>query len=113
MVKVPWQDVAALAQSLRDKSIDRIEPAIPKVPSSSELPLNTSKLPSQLLSPEESKITETSPEQLLKSLASGELSSVQVVTAFLRRAGIAQKLVRCSTVNIFHNHAQWHLSALD
>ncbi|KIV94592.1 hypothetical protein PV10_02344 [Exophiala mesophila] len=97
MVKVPWQDVAALAQSLRDKSIDRIEPAVPKVPSSSELPLNTSKLPSQLLSPEESKITETCPEQLLKSLASGELSSVQVVTAFLRRAGIAQKLTNCVT----------------
>lgn len=94
MVNVPWQEVAALAQSLRDKSIDRIDPAIPKVPSPSELPLNTSQLPIQLLTADESNITETSPEQLLKSLASGQLTSVQVVTAFLRRAGIAQQLVR-------------------
>lgn len=94
MVKVPWQEVAALAQSLRDKSIDRIDPAIPKVPSPSELPLNTSQLPTQLLTADESNITDTSPEQLLKSLASGQLTSVQVVTAFLRRAGIAQQLVR-------------------
>jgi hypothetical protein len=93
MVKRPWQEVAKLAQGLRDKSIDQIQPAIPAVPSQGELPLNTTSLPRKLLGEAEVEITETPPEALLKSLASGELSSVEVTTAFLRRAGIAQGLV--------------------
>jgi hypothetical protein len=93
MVKTAWQDVARLAQELRDKSIDQVQPAIPAVPSQSELPLNTTSLPAKLLDDAEVKITETPPETLLKSLASGELTSLEVTTAFLRRAGIAQKLV--------------------
>ena len=93
MVKAPWQETAQLAQSLRDKSINEIEPAIPQVPSPTDLPLNTTSLPKKLMGEAEFKITETPPEELLKSLASGDLSSVEVTTAFLRRAGIAQKLV--------------------
>jgi len=93
MVKTPWQETAQLAQSLRDKSIDEIEPRIPPVPSPANLPLNTTSLPQKLMGEAEFKITETPPEELLKSLASGDLSSAEVTTAFLRRAGIAQKLV--------------------
>lgn len=89
-----WQEVAQLAQSLRDQSIAQIQPPIPEVPGQDELPSNTTSLPGKLLSEAEVKITETPPEELLSSLASGELSSVEVTTAFLRRAGIAQKLVR-------------------
>jgi len=93
MVKAQWQNVAQVAQSLRDKSIADIKPGIPDVPSHAELPLNTTSVPRRLLGEAELKITESPPEELLRSLASGQLSSVEVVTAFLRRAGIAQKLV--------------------
>lgn len=109
MVKAPWQEVAAIAQSLRDKSIERIQPTVPEVPSSSELPLNTTHIPQQLLGEDEYAITETSPEQLLSSLASGKLSSVEVTKAFLRRAGIAQRLVsgRLQTEGNFF-YAKWY-----
>lgn len=93
MVKVPWQEIAKQAQAQRDKSIDQIQPPIPAVPSPDELPLNVTSIPRELLNEAELKITESPPEELLKFLASGELSSVDVTTAFLRRAGIAQKLV--------------------
>lgn len=86
-----WQEVAKIAQEVRDKSIAEVKPTIPDVPS--ELPLNVSKLPGELLSTAEVGITQTSPQELLSSLASGKLTSVEVTNAFLRRAGLAQKLV--------------------
>ncbi|KAK4939357.1 hypothetical protein LTR10_020344 [Elasticomyces elasticus] len=97
MVKAPWQEVAQSAQSLRDRSIADIQPAIPEVPSHANLPLNTTSIPRKLLGDFELKITETPPEELLQLLSLGQLSSVEVVTAFLRRAGIAQKLTNCVT----------------
>lgn len=96
MVKAPWQEVAQLAQSLREKSIADIQPPVPEIPSQHDLLLNVTSIPRKLLGEAELKITESPPEDLLRSLASGQLSSVEVVTAFLRRAGIAQKLV-CTT----------------
>ena len=90
-----WQEVAHTAQELRDKSIAEVESVVPDVPS--ELPLNVSRIPAELLSKAEIDITETSPEVLLTSLASGSLSSVDVTNAFLRRAGLAQKLANCVT----------------
>src|SRR3954447_12311371 len=86
-----WQEIAQIAQDLRDKSIEQVKPTIPGVPS--KLPLNVSKLPGELLSKAEISITETSPESLLDLLASGEVTSTEVTNAFLRRAGLAQKLV--------------------
>ena len=86
-----WQEIAQIAQDLRDKSIQQVKPAIPDVPS--ELPLNVSKLPRELLSKAEVDITETSPEGLLDLLASGKITSTEVAEAFLRRAGLAQELV--------------------
>ncbi|EXJ81452.1 hypothetical protein A1O3_07744 [Capronia epimyces CBS 606.96] len=104
--QVPWQEVAKQAQQLRDKSIDQIQPPVPAVPSPTELPLNVTSIPRKLLSEAELKITESPPEELLKSLATGELSSVDVTTAFLRRAGIAQKLTNCVTEVLPHTAIQ-------
>ena len=94
MSKPSWQEVAKEAQEYRDASIKLVEPALPDVPS--ELPLDVTEIPKDLLSAEEVVITETAPEDLATSLASGKLTSTAVTNAFLRRAGIAQKLVCCS-----------------
>lgn len=87
----PWQDIARIAQEHRDRSIAKITPAVPEVPS--DLPANVTNIPKELLSKSELSITESAPENLLANLASGKLASVKVTTAFLRRAGLAQKLV--------------------
>lgn len=91
MSKRHWQDVAKEAQDYRDASINRVEPAIPAVPQ--VLPQDRTDVPKSLLSAEEVLITQTAPENLLNSLASGKLTSTAVVKAFLRRAGVAQALV--------------------
>ena len=91
MSKTSWEDVAKKAQEHRDASIKLVKPAIPDVPS--ELPLDVTEVPKYLLTTDEVVITETSPEDLVTSLASGKLTSTAVTNAFLRRAGIAQRLV--------------------
>ncbi|GAB7355844.1 hypothetical protein MBLNU459_g6506t1 [Dothideomycetes sp. NU459] len=93
--KSSWQDVAAAMQKHRDETIAAISPAVPDVPT--DLPLNVSKIPSTLLSKDELAITESDPELLVASLASGEISAVTVTNAFLRRAGLAQKVTNCVT----------------
>ncbi len=92
MAKSSWEDIAATAQELRDASISRIVPPVPDVPQ--KLANNVTNIPKQLLTTDEILITETLPEDLLSSLASGKITSTAVVNAFLRRAGLAQKLVR-------------------
>ncbi len=91
MSKPSWQEVAKKAQEHRDTSIKLVKPTVPDVPS--ELPLNVTEIPKSLLTTEEVAVTETAPEDLAKSLATGKLTSTAVTNAFLRRAGIAQKLV--------------------
>lgn len=86
-----WQEVSETAQEHRDASIARVEPAIPDVPK--ELPFDVTKLPQELLSKEEVDITQLLTEDLVASIASGHLSSTTVAKAFLRRAGLAQRLV--------------------
>ena len=86
-----WEEIAKKAQNLRDESLNRVEPPIPEVPK--QLPLNIVDIPKRLLSVREAEITETTPETLVASLASGQPTALEVVTAFLRRAGVAQKLV--------------------
>ncbi|MCJ1471755.1 hypothetical protein MMC13_000395 [Lambiella insularis] len=95
MTEKSWQEVAAIAQEYRDESIKRVEPCVPDVPK--YLPRDVTSIPKELLSKEEIAITETAAEDLLESIASGHLSSTAVVKAFLRRAGLAQKLVNCVT----------------
>ena len=89
--KASWQDVARTAQEQRDASVARVKPAIPELPA--DLPRDVSGLPKELLSSEEVEITQTAPEDIVASIASGKLSSVTVTEAFLRRAGLASKLV--------------------
>lgn len=92
MAKSSWEDIAVTAQELRDASISCIFPTVPDVPQ--KLAKNVTDIPKQLLTTDEILITETLPEALLSSLASGKITSTAVVNAFLRRAGLAQKLVR-------------------
>jgi amidase len=88
-----WKELAA------DKR-DRLAAQIPKdwlVASPPDDILNVTKFPLEcgLLSPKEVEITETvDVEVLLKKLATGELSSVEVTYAFCKRAIIAQQTVR-------------------
>ena len=86
-----WQEVAKAAQEYRDASIVRVEPAVPEVPK--ELALDVTKLPQELLSEQEVEITHSLAEDLITSISSGKLSCTAVIKAFLRRAGLAQRLV--------------------
>jgi hypothetical protein len=98
-----WQDIAKEAQDYRDASIARVTPEVPHLPAN--LPKNVMNIPRELLSQEEAQITEAAPEVLLQLMASGQLSATAVCTAFLRRAGLAQRLVRIIILNrIDSNH---------
>jgi amidase len=92
MASKTWQEVAKEAQELRDKSIAEIEPPLPET-RSEHLPLNVTSIPWKHLTTFEIEVTETSPERLVESLASGQLGCAEVTSAFLRRAAIAQKVV--------------------
>jgi len=87
-----WQDIAKQAQKHRDETIAAVQPPVPDV--ASDLPLNVSGIPKELLSEREIDITETAPEDLVEHMSTGTITSAEVTTAFLRRAGLAQKLVR-------------------
>ncbi|KAL8748056.1 MAG: hypothetical protein Q9190_000141 [Brigantiaea leucoxantha] len=89
--KKPWQDIAKEAQNYRDESIAQVEPKLPELPD--RLPECVVNIPAQILTPEEREITETPTEVLLELLASGGHTAVTVITAFLRRAALAQKLL--------------------
>ena len=88
---VTWQRVVNQVQHHRDDSIAKVQPTIQDVPSS--LPKDVTLLPKRLLLAKEIEITQTSTEDLIASLAKGELTSTEVTRAYLRRAGLAQKLV--------------------
>ena len=105
-----WQDVAKTAQKYRDDSIRRVEPSIPETPD--QLPHDRTDIPKYLLSTEEVLITQTAPEDLVASIASGKYSSVTVTTAFLRRAGLAQALANCIT-ELLPERAQARAKFLD
>ncbi|KAI9794120.1 MAG: hypothetical protein M1835_006801 [Candelina submexicana] len=93
--KLTWQEIAQDMQKHRDETIAEVQPSIPDVPR--ELPRNVTLIPAELLSTREIELTETSPEKLVAALAEGDLTSVELTNAFLRRAGLAQKLVNCIT----------------
>ncbi|EON62575.1 hypothetical protein W97_01799 [Coniosporium apollinis CBS 100218] len=90
-----WQDIAKQAQKHRDETIAAVQPLVPDV--ASDLPLNVSGIPKELLSEREIEITETAPEDLVELMSTGTITSTEVTTAFLRRAGSAQKLTNCLT----------------
>ena len=86
-----WQEIAHEVQTHRESTITQIHPPIPEVPS--EIPTNVTNIPLALLTTREVDITSKSPEDLVASLATGSLTSHEVTSAFLRRAGLAQRLV--------------------
>ena len=92
MGELAWESVAKEAQDHRHASISRVRPALGniKVPKES---LNYSGLPKRLLSKQELEITDAPPEHLISVLATKRHSAVEVATAFLRRAVIAQSAV--------------------
>ena len=87
-----WQQVAEKAQKHRDEAIAVIQPPTPEVPPT--LPLDVTPIPKASLAPKEVKITECPAEELVTLIASGAFTSIEVTNAFLRRAALAQKLVR-------------------
>ncbi|KAE9367152.1 amidase [Stipitochalara longipes BDJ] len=89
-----WQEVAADRQKHRDATLSLLDPPLPSV---AHFPLNTTPLAKQILTADEIKITETFVEDLLPQLAKGELSTVTLTKAFLRRAVLAQKATNCIT----------------
>lgn len=91
-----WRDVAADRQRHRDATIAELRPPLP-VLLANDIPLNTTSIPDGILTDEERAITGANVEDLLVKLAAGEWSSTAVVQAFMRRAGLAQKLVNCVT----------------
>ena len=104
-VQRPWQEIAKDAQDHRDASLAQVKPG-PESSSMYPAPEHaleqshpsaackiSMKFPETTLHPRDVQITETLPEDLVQSLATGELSATDVTTAFLRRAVIAQKLV--------------------
>jgi Asp-tRNA(Asn)/Glu-tRNA(Gln) amidotransferase A subunit family amidase len=90
-----WQDIAGEAQDHRDKSMARLPHSLPLVPAS--LPRNVIGIPEELLNDRVLSITKLLPEDLIASLATGQLSAVDVSSAFLQRAALAQGLTNCLT----------------
>jgi hypothetical protein len=90
-LKRPWQEIAQEAQAYRDATIAQLQPPLPQFPQN--LPQNVFNPLREALSHEELYITEAAPEELLAMLASGDCTARAVTTAFLRRAGLIQKLV--------------------
>lgn len=91
----PWQDIAAETQQYRDSTISELSPPVPYPPS--KLPKNVLAIPKTLLSSEELEITSLPPEKLLEKLTTGHVAATAVTLAYLRRAGLAQRLTNCLT----------------
>ncbi|KAE9373330.1 amidase [Stipitochalara longipes BDJ] len=98
--KRPWQEITKEAQDHRDASLATFAKDFPAeiTPDDfADLPDNSANIPGMVLQARDLKITESLPEELVKLLANGDLSAVDVTTAFLRRAALAQKLTNCIT----------------
>jgi len=64
-------------------------------------------IPRVALEPDEVRITELPTEVLLNLLASGKVTATIVTKAFLRRAGLAQKLVFMNLQILFLALSYW------
>lgn len=111
----PWKPTVHHKRSLQLASIPpawRLPP-----PPSSQTPSPQSTIETihscNILTPQELQWTETTDiRALLSLLASREVSSVQLTTAFCKRAAIAQQLTRCLT-EIFFDRALVRAKELD
>jgi amidase len=106
-----WKD---LTRKRREEQLEqippewRLSPSHPRHPDSRETIRTCG-----ILSEDELRWTDTTDvRQLLRQLATGQLSSVQVTTAFCKRAAIAQQLTKCLT-EIFFDHALDRAKQLD
>lgn len=86
-----WRVKAKEALDYRDESMDGIVPPLPDIKSIPEYCLH---IPDIFLDKQEKAITTWNPEQIVRSIFNGDIDSRTVTNAFLRRAGIAAKLVR-------------------
>ncbi|KAF2709609.1 putative glutamyl-tRNA amidotransferase subunit A [Pleomassaria siparia CBS 279.74] len=93
-MSLSWEAIAEKAQQHRDATIALVQPPIPDI---TNLPLDSTPIPATILTAEEISITESEPTDLVNRLSTGALTSTTVTNAFLRRAGLAQKLVNCVT----------------
>jgi amidase len=98
-----WQETATQLRDHRDETIAAVEPKLPELPT--ELPLNVTGIPKEILTERELELTESPPEDLITVLAAGYVTSVEVTKAFLRRAALAQKLVFSSVSTIEETYA--------
>ena len=90
-----WREIAQEAQRHRDDSIRKVDESLLESQCGG-LPLNVTGFASDILTPSEIQMTELLPEDLVQALASGSTNCVDVIRAFLRRAGLAQTLVSSS-----------------
>ena len=85
-----WQEVATDRQRYRDATLAEVEPASGEL---TDVSRNTLQIAKSLLTAEEIRITESKVEELVQQISHREISSVEVIRAFLRRAVLAQTLV--------------------
>jgi len=121
-VTAPWQEIVTQKQSSAKKLIPSAWLLPDALWQELTLPLETNStrlieqdLPrrSGLLSARELEITESyTTAQLLSGLAKGVLSSLDVTTAFCKRAAIAQQLTNCLT-EVFYDRALARAKELD
>lgn len=90
-----WEEIVKDAQNHRDSTIALLSPPAPLVPTSP--PNNVTGIPEQVLDKQTISITSLLPEELLASLATGQLTALQVTNAYLQRTAVAQQLANCIT----------------
>lgn len=95
-----WRKKAKEAQEYRDESVDEVVLLPTDLKSS---PQHYLQIPSLFLDDEERAISMWTPDQIVGSIARGEIDSYSIAKAFLRRAGIAAKLVshHIGTIGVF------------
>lgn len=108
-----WQDIAQEKRAQREKALyspaeisikvpEHLVPKDPeditKRPQSSEPVIH---IPDQLLNAQDREITSLSVAELLYKVRNGTYTTVEAVTAYIRRASIAQQLTNCLTEPLF------------
>ncbi|KAK3117810.1 hypothetical protein LTR53_000498 [Teratosphaeriaceae sp. CCFEE 6253] len=101
-IDLDWTDIAAKAQTKLRNSIPA-EWRIPhdKLPPEDQLDVTGFPAKCGLLSDAELKITASYATEIVGAVAAGEWTSVEVATAFCKRAAIAHQVTNCLTVVMF------------
>jgi amidase len=94
-----WQDICHFKRGLQAGNIP-LEWRLPSLPTDykSSLPIVES---CGILTPEELEITNADAAVLVLGLQTGQLTSVEVTTAFCKRAAVLQQLTKCCTELMF------------